>query len=250
MGLANSQGGHYERILGDYNAHYFDKWSMRYRNEFVFRPMWDDLDLNGKHIADLACGSGFNSISLRERFPKTRVTGFDISPTVCAEYQRAIGFAPHECDLTKPMEVVPEFDVAMVIGGLHHCVADLPQTLHNIGTMLVADGLFLMVEPSNEFFLERLRNFWYRYDRYFDDANEHALSHDEILRMAAGVFALNDIRYFGGPAYFGVLNIMILRIPLPAKRFVSPPLIVAERLWNRLPGRAMFNVFLARWRRL
>jgi len=35
MGLANSQGGHYERILGDYNAHYFDKWSMRYRNEFV-----------------------------------------------------------------------------------------------------------------------------------------------------------------------------------------------------------------------
>src|SRR4051794_39973666 len=84
----NSQRDLYERILPDYNAHFFDKWSMRYRDEFVFDPMWHDLDLNGKHVADLACGSGYNSVALRKRFPSARVTGLDISPSACAEYER------------------------------------------------------------------------------------------------------------------------------------------------------------------
>ncbi len=250
MDSANKQKEHYDRILAEYNAYYFDKWSMRYRDEFVFGPMWDGLDLNGKHVADLACGSGINSVSIRERFPQVKVTGFDISPTACAEYERNTGFAARECDLTKPLKVAPEFDAAMVIGGLHHCVADLPQTLNNVASMLVSGGLFIMLEPSSEFFLEMLRNLWYRYDRSFDYTNEHALRHDEILAIGCDAFVVFDIRYFGGPAYFGVLNSMILRIPLPAKRFVSPPLMMAERLWNQLPGRAMFNVFLARWHRL
>ena len=247
--LSLRQKDHYERILVDYDAHLFDKWSMRYRDEFIFSPMWDDLDLNGKHIADLACGSGFNSISLRERFPRARVVGFDISPSACAAYQQNTGFPARECDLTQPMGAVPDFDVAMVIGGLHHCVADLPQTLRNIASMLTSGGLFMMLEPSSEFFLETVRKFWYRHDSTFDHASEHALRHDELLAMN-GSFALLDIRYFGGPAYLGVLNSIVLRIPLASKRFVSPPLIAAERLWNRLPGRKMFNAFLARWRRL
>ena len=250
MDTANPQQAHYERILAAYDAHYFDKWSMRYRDEFVFRPMWHDLDLNGKHVADLACGSGFNSVSLRQRFPRARVTGFDISPSACAAYRRATGFAARQCDLTRPMTSPPEFDAAIVIGGLHHCVADLRQTLCNVAAMLVPGGLFMMLEPSSEFFLEALRNLWYRHDGNFDHANEHALRHDAVLALVEDAFVLRDVRYFGGPAYFAVLNSMILRIPLPAKRLISPPLMMAERVWSRLPGRAGFNVFLARWRRL
>jgi SAM-dependent methyltransferase len=249
-GSANPQRDHYERILANYDTHYFDKWSMRYRSEFVFGPMWGDLDLDGKRVADLACGSGFNSVSLRERFPRARVTGFDISPSACAAYRKTTGFAARQCDLTKPLAVAPEFDAAIVIGGLHHCVADLQQTMSNVAAMLTPGGLFMMLEPSSEFCLETLRNLWYRHDSNFDHANEHALAHDTVLATSGGAFVLHDVRYFGGPAYFGVLNSMILRIPLAAKAFVSPPLIVAERLWNRLPGRAMFNVFLARWRRV
>jgi SAM-dependent methyltransferase len=249
MELLNSQAAHYERILADYDAHYFDAWSMRYRSEFVFGPMWRGLDLNGKKVADLACGSGFNSVALRERFPGARVTGFDIAPSACAAYQRATGFGARRCDLTGPLALAPEFDAAMIVGGLHHCVADLPQTLRNVAAMLRPGGIFMMLEPSSEFCLEALRNLWYRHDSNFDHANEHALRHDALLAAADGAFALHDLRYLGGPAYFAVLNSMILRIPLSAKRFLSPPLIAAERLWNRLPGRAPFNVFLARWQR-
>ena len=126
--LSLRQKDHYERILTAYDSHYYDKWSIRYRDEFIFGPMWDRFDLNNKFIADLACGSGFNSVSLRERFPQARVMGFDSAPSACVNYRRNTGFAARECDLTMPMELVAEFDAAMVVGGLHHCVADLGQT--------------------------------------------------------------------------------------------------------------------------
>jgi SAM-dependent methyltransferase len=245
----NAQRDHYERILTAYDAHYYDAWSMRYRDEFIYRPMWGDLDLDGKIVADLACGSGFNSKSLVERFPRAKAVGFDVSPSACMEYRRITGFAAREADLTKPVAAGAEFDAAMIIGGLHHCVADIPQTLRNVAAMVRPGGIFMMLEPSSVFFLEILRNLWYRWDPNFDAANEHALCHDDLLAEAKE-FALRDVRYFGGPAYFGVLNSMILRIPLKAKPYTGPPLMIAERLWNRLPGKAMHNVFLARWRRL
>jgi len=101
--LSLRQKDHYERILTAYDSHYYDKWSIRYRDEFIFGPMWDRFDLNNKFIADLA-------------------------PSACVNYRRNTGFAARECDLTMPMELVAEFDAAMVVGGLHHCVADLGQT--------------------------------------------------------------------------------------------------------------------------
>jgi SAM-dependent methyltransferase len=152
-------------------------------------------------------------------------------------------------DSTKPMHPVAKFDAAMVIGGLHHCVADLPQTLRNVVAMLKPGGIFMMLEPNSIFFLEAVRNLWYRHDPSFDAPNEHALCHDETLKLIEE-FSLRDVRYFGGPAYFGVLNSMILRIPLAAKRYTSPPLMIAERRWNHLPWATMHNVFHARWNRL
>jgi hypothetical protein len=42
---------------------------------------------------------------------------------------------------------------------------------------------------------------------------------------------------------------MVLRIPLKAKPIISPILFFLERYWNRIPGRRLHNVFLARWQR-
>ena len=40
-----------------YAAHYYDKESIKYRENFVYKYMFDKEDLNNKHIAELACGS-------------------------------------------------------------------------------------------------------------------------------------------------------------------------------------------------
>ncbi len=243
------QRDHYEQIHDIYERHYYDDTSMLYREEFIFRLLCRDLDLNGKRVAELASGSGHNSLSLMARYPDIDLIGFDISPSACNEYRRSTGFPCHELDLTKPAEISEQVDMAFIIGGLHHCVADLPQTLANAAKLVKPGGMFIMQEPNSQFFLEAVRKAWYRVDASFDAETEHALNHDELMQMGGGKFECRDLTYFGGPGYFGILNSMILRIPLAVKPVLAPPLMIAERIWNRLPGRAMHNVFLARWDR-
>ncbi len=247
--LDNPQRQHYEGVIDAYDAHYYDAWSMRYRDEFIYAPMWGDLDLGGKRVAELASGAGGNSLALMRRFPDVRVEGFDISPTACARYRAATGQPAHEVDLTRAMPEMEPFDAAFVVGGLHHCVTDLPATLANIARLLKPGGLLLMSEPSSRFFLEAVRKLWYRLDSNFQADTEAALDHDRIAALGLDWFAPQDVRYYGGPAFFAVYNSMILRIPLAWKPTISPPLLAAERLWRRLPGTRLHNAFTARWMR-
>jgi SAM-dependent methyltransferase len=244
---ATSQKQHIESIIREYEVHAIDTWSQKYRDEFVLGPLWRGLSFSGMRVADLACGSGYNSEALLKCFPTAEPFGFDIAPSACEAYHARTGFPARECDLTAPMEATAEFDAAIVIGGLHHCVANLGQALRNIASLLKPGGIFMMMEPNRGYFLETARNFWYRHDRLFDAKNEHALAHDEILALASDAFALKDVKYFGGPAFFGVYNSLVLRIPMKMKPIISPPLMIAERGWNAMPGTRMHNAFLARW---
>lgn len=247
--LSLRQKAHYESIHDVYEAHYYDATSMAYREEFIYDPMLRGLDLNDKTVADLACGSGHTSLSLRRRFPHVSLTGFDISPSACAAYERRVGAPSRVTDLTK-YEDRGAFDIAIIIAGLHHCVSDLQQTLSNIAAMLRPGGLFIMLEPSSLHFLERVRQFWYRMDPSFDDQTEHALDHSELLSLAHENFRVEMLKYFGGPGCFLILQSMILRVPLWAKPALAPPAMVAERVWNQLPGPRWHNYFLARWERI
>jgi hypothetical protein len=47
-----------------------------------------------------------------------------------------------------------------------------------------------------------------------------------------------------------ILNSLITRVPLALKPALSTVLFPAEGLYNRLPGRRPFAVFLAEWRRV
>lgn len=245
----NTQKQHFENLASEYESHYFDKWSLAYRKEFIYPALWGNLDLNGKDVAELACGSGHNSLVLKEAFPSARLEGYDISPTACRRYTQLVGAKAHEIDLTTQMPEIKQYDAALVVGGLHHCVADLETTLANVASMLRPGGIFMMLEPSNRHFLESLRQIWYKMDKKFDDENEAALDHDEILDIGRKWFDLKRVSYFGGPAFFFVLNSMILRVPLSAKPFTSPPLMVIERLWNAVPIKQLHNVFAAQWQR-
>jgi len=247
--VSERQGIHFEKIHDRYEAHYYDACSGRYREEFIFPFIANGLDLNNKRVVELASGSGYNSLALRNQFPQVKLTGFDISPSACLDYEHNLDAPAIQADLTKPITVREKFDFAFVIGGLHHCISDLDITLMNVARLLVPGGVFVMLEPNSLFFLEGLRKLWYRLDSAFDAPTEHALDHDELLKSASQYFTCANVTYFGGPAYFGVLNSMILRIPLWAKPLLSPTLMVMERYWNRIPSRRMHNVFLAKWER-
>src|SRR5687768_9482207 len=64
----------YEDMHAAYTAHYYDEPSLRFRREFLIAPLVAGLDFNGRQVADLACGAGFNSQLLREVFPDVHTT--------------------------------------------------------------------------------------------------------------------------------------------------------------------------------
>jgi hypothetical protein len=116
--------------------------------------------------------------------------------------------------------------------------------------MVKPGGRLLMMEPSADFFLTPLRRAWYRHDRWFEADTEEALKHDDLIKMGSSYFTLKRVRYMGGPAFFLILNSLITRVPLALKPALSTVLFPAEGLYNRLPGRRPFAVFLAEWRRV
>jgi SAM-dependent methyltransferase len=246
---AAKQKQHYERIHDAYGQHYYDPTSLAFRDRFIYRHIFAGLDLNGKEIADLACGSGFNSLAVLRRFPQASVFGLDISSAACAAYKEATGREAHAADLTSGEDFGMRADGAMIIGGLHHCVADLPKTFRSISHLVKPGGLLLMFEPNREYVLEKARRIWYRADAYFEADTEAALNHDEIARIAAPWFSPESCRFMGGPAYFLIFNSLLFRLPVKAKPLLAPPLFALEGIYNLLPGRRLYPYFVARWRR-
>ena len=246
---SSRQRQHYAKIHDAYEAHYYDASSMKYRQRFIYDWLFDGIDLTNKKVADLACGSGYNSLVVLERFSGAQTTGFDISAPACESYRRTTGNTARVIDLTRPIETPEAFDAAIVVGGLHHCVTNLPQTLRNVAEMIKPGGHLMMMEPSSDFVLNVVRDKWYARDRYFDAPTEEALSHDAILKDAAPFFKREAIRYFGGPAYFLILNSLVTRVPLGIKPILWPLLKPIEVAFCNIPWRGIYPCFLARWQR-
>jgi SAM-dependent methyltransferase len=245
--LSDRQAAHYDRILDEYDRHYYDQYSTLYRRRFILDPLLDGVDLSGKVVADLTCGSGQTSLELAVRFPDIQLTGFDISSKACSRYREKVGRPCYELDLTHEYHGNERFDVAVIIGGLHHCVSNLPAAIATIRAMLKPSGTLLMYEPNSHCFLEFARRVWYRVDSYFDAETEASLAHSEILAASRGAFVAERVQYVGGPAFYLVYNSLVFRLPHRVKRAIAPSLLAAESAWSLLPGSWPYASFAARW---
>ncbi|MFQ5526410.1 MAG: class I SAM-dependent methyltransferase [Thermoanaerobaculia bacterium] len=99
-------------------------------------------------IACLFCGRGNGMVAL-ERLGFSRLSGFDLSESLLAEYQ-----GPAKCfvaDCREPLPVEAEsYDAAIVQGGLHHLPelpGDLELVLREVGRILTPSGRLVLVEP-------------------------------------------------------------------------------------------------------
>jgi SAM-dependent methyltransferase len=223
-GLGIRQQSHFENLHTLYEQHQYHPSVMEYRRRFIYEPMFSGLDLNGARVIELCSGSGHNSFCLKEKFPGVSITGLDISRTACADYENRVGAPCKLLDLTEPgVEISDTFDVAFVVGGLHHCIANLEVVLSNVAAMLKPGGRLLMMEPSNQFLLDPVRRLWYRLDKQmFDVQTERALNHDELFAMAGGNFKVESVKFFGGPGCAFILNGMVFMDPTTRKSFTAP----------------------------
>ncbi|MBO9580831.1 MAG: class I SAM-dependent methyltransferase [Sphingobium sp.] len=239
----------FEAIHDRYTEATTDRFAEAYKEEFLYRPILDFLG-ESESLIELASGVGTASGWMREQRPGLEISGCDISESAARDFTARHGRPCYVWDLTKPIEPPNRYDAVLVMGGIHHLVGDLPTAFANIGKLLKPGGRLIMTEPNADFVLEPMRQFWYRVDKqHFDAENEHALSHPRLVRDHAGELKPVGLTYFGGLAYFLLLQNWVLRIPNGSKKWLAPALMASERLYHKLPGRLPFASFIACWQK-
>jgi 2-polyprenyl-3-methyl-5-hydroxy-6-metoxy-1,4-benzoquinol methylase len=117
--------------------------------------LMSDLE-EGARVADVGCGSGTAPILMARAFPRSSVTGFDVSPAALAVARdRAKGVenldfieaAIEEIPTDPPYRLITSFDVI-------HDLADPRAGMRRIRQALSDDGVYLMMEPNTSSNLE------------------------------------------------------------------------------------------------
>jgi SAM-dependent methyltransferase len=243
-----AQRAQYNAQIDEYDAHYDDPWSRRYREDYFHTPLLAGLDLRGRRVLDAMCGSGLSLPALRER--GALVTGLDVSDAAIATLRGRWPDLEGVCaSITRSGLPSGSFDAVVVVGGLHHLHPHLDDAVAEIHRLLAPGGTFCFMEPHSGSLPDVFRKLWYRYDRLFVD-NEAAVDLDGLRRRFADRFTVVRETYGGGPAFLLVFNSMVFRIPLAAKPWYSPALLRLEALLARwqTPRTACYAV--CQWRKM
>jgi len=118
-------------------------------------------DMSPQTVIDLGCGTGLQSVQLKQQFPRARVTGVDLSAGMLAYAQTSHADKPIDwlcCDAENL--AVQDSSQALVFSNfaLQWCV-DLQQTVAEIYRVLEPGGRFYFAVPGPETLWE-LRDAW------------------------------------------------------------------------------------------
>ncbi|HLA09397.1 MAG TPA: class I SAM-dependent methyltransferase [Pyrinomonadaceae bacterium] len=241
------QQNHYNEIASDYETHYSDSWSLEYRRRFMYEPMFEGIDLKGARVLDAMCGSGQTTEFLLKR--GANVTGLDISEQVLTSFRRqwpeCTAVQRSLLDSGLPSNL---FDCVAIVGGLHHVHPNVSRAIAEIYRVLKPGGYFCFMEPHDRSLPNIVRRIWYQHDRYFS-ANEAAIDLHTLGKEFAGQFTAKNTRFLGNVAFLLVLNSLIFRIPLRAKRYYAPVLFPVEALVMRLQTQLTSCFAISQWQK-
>lgn len=242
------QKHHYNRIATEYEINYGDQDGVRYREKFLYEPMFAGLDLEGRNVLEALCGGGHASAYLLSH-KRALVTGLDISEEAIAIFKERWPQCEGVCSSITASGLPDEsFDYVVVIMGLHHLHPHLVDALYEIHRILRKGGSFCFTEPHKASAFSRLRALWYRHDHYFAD-NEDSVDLGALKQEFGGLFDFRIERYVGGAAYLLVLNSMIFRVPLRLKQLYSPAVMRLEMLLGRFHTRALSLAVVCQWQK-
>jgi SAM-dependent methyltransferase len=238
---------HYDRIAQEYEAHYDDSSSQRYRDKFFHRIMFDRINLSGLKVLEAMCGSGqITKFLLSEG---ARVTGLDISNEAICSFSKRWPQCNAICAslLDSGLES-GSFDVVSIVGGLHHLPPYVENAIGEIHRILRPGGYLCFAEPHKGSLPDLIRQLWYKHDSLFA-SNEEAIDLTELKHAFASKFSFIRERYLGNVAYLLVLNSMVFRIPLRWKPIYSPALIQLETLINLLQSKMTSCLVVCQWQK-
>jgi ubiquinone/menaquinone biosynthesis C-methylase UbiE len=247
MRTEDLQKEHYDKIADSYTAHYSDKWSKRYRDEFIHEPMFRHISLEGKKVLDTMCGAGELSEFLRQK--TSSVVGVDISKKMIEQYRTKWSDAQVYCrSILNSGFSDEEFDCAAIVGGLHHLHPNVEAAISEIHRILKPGGYFCFTEPHGGSIPDIARKFWYSKDTLFEE-NERAINLKQLESTFSDRFTFKHKQFQGNIAYLLVFNSMVLRVPLRFKEVYSPLCFILERLIQKLQGKTLSCFAVVQWQK-
>lgn len=243
------QKEHYNQLAVQYEQHYDDSWSRKYRNFFIYKYLFNGVSLDQMVVMEAMCGSGQATVFLKQHGAK--VIGLDISESLIESFRRKNPADKAVCASIFATGFPDAFfDGVVVIGGLHHLHPQVDEAIQEIHRILKPEGFFCFCEPSKGSVFDLFRQAWYRKDKSMFESNEEAIDVNLLKEKFSSNFHYELERYRGGLAYLFVFNSLVFRIPLFMKKFYSYPLFIIE--WFLQPfSNHRFSMFvLCRWRKV
>jgi len=241
------QKEHYDRIASDYEAHYDDEASQRFRGAFIYPHLLGGIEFAGTRVLEAMCGSGQVTRQLLGR--GAVVVGLDVSQAQLQLFRRKYPQCDAVCASVTDLGFdAASFDHVVVMGGLHHTHPRLEETIVEIHRVLKPEGYLCFSEPHSGSLPDAARKLWYRVDPLFL-SNEASLDFKRLKRTFADRFTFGPDHYLGSIGYLLIFNSLVLRVPLWLKRAYAPAFMRVERALSALHGKRTSCFMVSQWRK-
>ncbi len=241
------QREHFDKLADDFEAYYDDAWSHAYRDQFIYRKLFNNIPLGDKEVLEAMCGSGQTTYFLMQR--GGRVTGLDISPELIRRFRNKWPQAHAVCASFLSSGLPSDaYDVVVVIGGLHHLHPFVSKAMDEVHRLLRPGGFFCFAEPHTGSLADIVRRWWYRRSALFQ-SNEGAIDLDALKRANSHRFSFVKEAYGGNFAFLFIYNALIFGIPLWLRAMIARPLIFLESFIQLFQTRATSAIVLGVWQK-
>lgn len=240
------QKDHFDKIAALYEHHYYDEFSLAYREEFINKPLIEGIEVSNKKVLDLMCGCGGLAQFLLKR--NALVTGLDISREQIEFFRKEAGCDYVCASIFENRLADNSFDCVFVISGLHHLHPRTREAVNEVHRILKQGGYFCFCEPHAGSIPDFFRKIWYRIDPLIEK-NEASIDLARLKNDFSSKFDFISQRYIGGPAYLFVLNSMLLRMPKGLKKYISGFLLRTERIFKGLGSKATSFTSISQWQK-
>jgi len=241
------QKRHYERIHAQYEEHYDDPCSKKYRSRFIYTPLFKDIELSGKSILEAMCGSGQTTEYLLSK--GGQITGLDISSEMIKSFEKRWPQCHAICRSFFDNGIRDSsLDCVVIIGGLHHLQPRVNDAVDEVYRILKPGGYFCFVEPHKGSLPDTIRRLWMKADPLFEK-NESSIDLEVLKSKNSSHFEFIKTLYSGGIAYLLVINSMVFRIPLRIKPLYAPVAMALESIFGFPKGKKLSCFMICQWKK-
>lgn len=211
MSSVEQQRAHFESISDTYFSARQHPNHLQYKKliwELFFRRN-NELLRDGQNVIEPMCGYAEGKAILEEHCRRRfEYTGFDFSKSLVNRAKKNFPSANIFVEDVTKFEGKEEYDLLILIGGLHHVYAHVSSVMKRLVSAIKPGGYMINLEPTQNNFLYRwARQRIYRKNDLFDEETEQAFDLPELNRLFldAGL-TIQDQIYPGLVAYIMYYN--------------------------------------------